>query len=134
MADESDEWKFSVDEVGDDADDGDENVESDGSGVTVLGGDDDGPTVKVGGSKTAAEELSSENGEGEGVAGPIALSTEVEAGTPTFENALFVALGVLLMLFVLVSLVVELDLAGTVGLAAAVALVAGALYEFFRRF
>jgi hypothetical protein len=136
MADESDEseWRFSIDEVGDDADDAsDEADDGDGSGTTILGRDDDGPTVKVGGQKTATEELSADD-EGEGIAGPVALKTEVESGTPDLENALFVALGVFLMVFVISSMVVRLDVVGVFGLGAVVAVLAGGLYEFFRRF
>ncbi|MFB6087622.1 MAG: hypothetical protein ABEJ85_03790 [Haloarculaceae archaeon] len=144
MADEDDEWKFSVDEVGDDAEDGDAGDAgaddatddatggSDGSGVTILGGGDDGPTVKVGGPKTAAEELTGDEDEGGNVAGALTPQMPVERGTPDAENTLFVALGVFLTLLVIASVPYRLDATAVLSIAAAVAVVSGGLYAMFR--
>lgn len=146
MGDDGDDedWRFSVEEVGDDdGPDGaaetarggaetetrDDGEDSDAWGVTV-GDEDDGPTVTVGGPERAAEELE-EAGEGN-VAGSLSPEGPVERGTPTLENAAVVGVGAVLTILVFVSLVVSdpLVLAGVA--AAATAGVAG-LYLFFTR-
>jgi len=139
MAEDDDQWRFSVDEVGPDDEDenesgsggdatADADDESDGWGATVGEGDD-GPTVTVGGSERAVEELSDEGGN---VAGSLTPETPVERGRPELENALFVALGALVTIVVFVSLV-EDDLVILGGVAASTAVAMAALYVFFTR-
>jgi len=119
MADEDDEWRFSVDEVG--PDDADEE-----EWVTVVGEDDDGPTVGV---------ATGDPDEGEGnVAGALEPETQVEPGTPGLENVVFATAGAILTVLVFAAVVVTLDPVTVGALAGAVATGAALLYAAFRRF
>lgn len=141
MADDDDEWRFSVDEVGPDDEDETEpgsgedatgDDESDAWGVTV-GEDRDGPTVTVGGPERAAEEVREEIGdEGGNVAGTFASQTPIERGTPDLENVVFTGIGALVTIVVFVSLV-EDDPVVLGGVAVGVVVAIAALYAFFTR-
>jgi len=139
MADDDDQWRFSIDDVGpDDEDeestagpsDGDDGDESDAWGVTV-GEDDDGPTVTVGGPGRAAEELSDEGGN---VAGTLAPDVAVEPGMPDFENVVFATAGAIFTAIVLAGLVTPLDPTTVATITGGIGLGAGLLYAVFRRF
>jgi hypothetical protein len=139
MADDDEEWRFSVDEVGPDdegdADGGssDTDAESDAWGVTV-GEDDDGPTVTVGGPERAAEELNEELGEdGGNVAGTLAPEMPVEPGTPDFENVVFATIGAVFTALVFAGLL-GVDARTTAGIVGVIVVAAGVLYAVFRRF
>lgn len=144
MADEDDEWRFSVDEVGPDdpADEVAESatvdegaaetpaVESDDADeeewVTVVGEDDDGPTVGV---------ATGDPDEGEGnVAGALEPEMPVEPGTPGLENVVFATAGAILTVLVFAAVFVRLDAVTVGALAGVVAGGAALLYVAFRRF
>lgn len=135
--DESDEWRFSVDEVGPDDESGDEASdadrdaagESDAWGVTI-GEDDDGPTVRVG-DGAGTERLGEDGGN---VAGTLAPETPVEPGRPELENAAFATAGAIFTALVLAAVVVPLDLRTVAVIAGVIILAAGLLYALFRRF
>jgi len=142
MADEDDEWRFSVDEVGPDDPDDDGDVNSGGddgdadSGgddgddewVTVVGEDSDGPAVGV------ATGDPDDDGESEGnVAGALEPEAPVEPGTPTLENVVFATGGAILTVLVFAAVLVPLDLVTVGALAGAVAAGAALLYVVFRR-
>jgi len=144
--DDEDEWRFSVDDVGEDADgesDGavDENAgwtfdedgereEGDADDGVTIGEDDDGPTVRVGGEAATEGDAEAEGGN---VAGSVAPDRPVESGTPDPEGVVFVAAGVLLTVLVFGGLAVPLT-AVTVGYATlGVAVAAALLYVFFTR-
>ena len=136
--DDEKEWRFSVDEVGDDTGDtaarDEESDESESWGVTV-GDDDDGPTVTMGGPERAAEELENEVADESGnVAGSVAVDVPVESDTPDLESAVFVGAGALLILLVFASIPATLTptTIGTITLA--VAAMTGILYAIFVRF
>jgi hypothetical protein len=140
MADDDEEWRFSVDEVGPDdegettgSEPSDADADSDAWGVT-LGEDDDGPTVTVGGPERAAEELEGElDGEGGNVAGTLAPEMPVEPGTPDFENVVFATVGAVFTALVFAGLL-RLDTRTTAGIVGAIVVAAGVLYAVFRRF
>jgi hypothetical protein len=140
MADDDEEWRFSVDEVGpgdegetDDPQPSDAEADSDAWGATV-GEDGDGPTVTVGGPERAAEELEGELGEdGGNVAGTLAPEMSVEPGTPDFENVVFATIGAAFTALVFAGLL-GLDSRTTAGILGAIVVAAGALYAVFRRF
>jgi len=144
MADDDDEWRFSIDDVGPDDEDRteDETATSDAGGEstnadesdawgTTIGEDDDGPTVAIGGPGAAAEEASDDGGN---VAGTIAPDVTVEPGTPDFENVVFATLGAILTAVVLAGLVVPLDVTTVATIAGVILLGAGLLYAIFRQF
>ncbi|MEF8853325.1 MAG: hypothetical protein V5A44_01670 [Haloarculaceae archaeon] len=136
MADDDDEWRFSVDEVGpDDEGEGSERspsdavAETDGErdarGVTV-GENDDGPTVRVGGSEGVGEE-------GGNVAGTLSPKAPVEPGTPEFENVVFATIGAVFTALVFAGLLgVDPETTGVI--VGAIVVAAGVLYAVFRRF
>lgn len=127
MADDDDEeWRFSVDEVGPDAED--ETSDDDAWGTTV-GEDDDAPTVAVGGPQTT-EEAGEEGGN---VAGTLSPEMSVEPGTPEFENVVFATIGAVFTALVFAGLL-GLDTRTTAGIVGAIVLAAGILYAAFRRF
>jgi len=136
MADDDDQWRFSIDDVGPDDEDegattgtGGEDDESDAWGTTV-GEDDDGPTVALGG-QGAGQEATDEGGN---VAGTIAPDVAVEPGMPDFENVLFATVGAIFTAIVLAGLVAPLDLTTAATIAGVIGLGAGLLYVLFRQF
>lgn len=137
MADEDDdEWRFSVDEVGpDDPDDGADAVAADDGAsdeddewVTMVGEDDDGPTVGV---ATGDPEEGEESGGN--VAGSL-VPDSVEPGTPALENVVFATLGAILTVLIFAGIVVDLDPVTVGALSGGVATTAALLYLLFRRF
>lgn len=128
MADDDDEWRFSVEEVGSDDAEADSHT-TDGT-VTMVGEDDDGPTVGVT-TEDPAEVGSDEEGN---VGGTLVPEMPVEPGTPEAENVAFATAGAALTALVFAGVVTQLDPV-TVG-AVAGSVVAGAtlLYLLFRRF
>ncbi|PSP32341.1 hypothetical protein BRC64_07075 [Halobacteriales archaeon QH_10_67_22] len=150
MADEDEEWRFSVDEVGsDDPDDGaspaatdanadaaqstdragvDEGVE--GEWVTTVGEEDEGPTVGV----TTGDHEAGEGADEGNVAGSLTPERPVEPGTPGVENVVFATAGAVLTALVFAGVVVPLDLVTAGAVTASVASGAGLLYVLFRRF
>jgi len=130
MADDDEEWRFSVDEVGpdDDSASGDDGSDDDAWGTTI-GEDDDAPTVTVGGSQVADETAD----EGGNVAGTLAPETPVEPGTPAFENVVFATVGAVFTALVFAGLL-GLGSRTTAGIVGAIVAGAGVLYAFFRRF
>ncbi|PSP69985.1 hypothetical protein BRC79_03185 [Halobacteriales archaeon QH_8_67_27] len=136
--DDEEEWRFSVDEVGDDTGDtaarDEESDESESWGVTV-GDDDDGPTVTMGGPERAAEEIENEVADESGnVAGSVAVDVPVESDTPDLESAVFVGAGALLILLVFASIPTTLTPTTVGAITLAVAAVTGILYAIFVRF
>ena len=136
--DDEEEWRFSVDEVGDDTGDtaahDEESDESESWGVTV-GDDDDGPTVTMGGPERAAEELENEvTDENGNVAGSVAVDVPVESDTPDLESAVFVGAGALLILLVFASIPTTLTPTAVGTITLSVAAVTGILYAIFVRF
>jgi hypothetical protein len=134
MADDDDQWRFSIDDVGPDDEDEDATAgaseggdESDAWGTTV-GEDDDGPTVALGG---AGEEAADEGGN---VAGTIAPDVAVEPGMPDFENVVFATVGAVFTAIVLAGLVTPLDPTIVATIAGVIGLGAGVLYALFRQF
>lgn len=117
------EWRFSVEEVGDDGkeDDRREDEEEWGTARPSAGhGDGD-------------DRNGEEAGEGN-VAGTLAPDMSVEPGDPELENVAFVTAGALLTVLAFASLAVPLD-AVDVALAIGVtAAVAGLAYLVFRRY
>ncbi|QLH77404.1 hypothetical protein HZS55_08895 [Halosimplex rubrum] len=140
--DDEEEWRFSVDEVGDDTGDVDEadalDDGSDGWDVTVGDEDDDGPTVAFGGTESESESESERGGQGEGeggnVAGSVTPDLPVESDTPSLESAVFVAAGALLVLLVFASVVTPLTPPTVGGITLGVAAVTAVLYAVFVRF
>lgn len=141
MADDEDEWRFSVDEVGPDdpADDHEENgpVGEDASGhdaddegwsVTMVGDDDDGPTFGV-----ATGDSDESDGDGN-VAGSLVPDAAVEPGTPSAENVAFATAGAILTALVFAALVLRPDPVTAAAIATAMAAGAALLYVFFHRF
>jgi hypothetical protein len=121
------EWRFSVDEVGDDGDDGDDGADDDADGWDVaVDGEADLADATPGSESTADE--------GGNVAGSLVQELPVESGTPDAENAAFVTLGVLLTLLLVASVLEPLTLQRTAAVTTAVVAVAGLLYFVFRRF
>jgi len=125
MADDDEEWRFSVDEVG--PDDEDEATDEDTWGTTV-GEDDDAPTVTVGGPQTAEDAAE----EGGNVAGTLTPEMPVEPGTPAFENVVFATIGAVFTALVFAGLL-GLDSRTTAGIVGAIVVAAAALYAVFRR-
>jgi hypothetical protein len=132
MAD--DEWRFSVDEVGpDDPEEGDVaetgSVESDAAEdeqwVTVVGEDDDAPTVGV---------ATGDPDEEGNVAGALEPETSVEAGMPNLESVVFVTAGVIVTMLVFAAVFVPLDPVTVGAIASTVAGGAAVLYVVFRQF
>jgi|GEM_PF-1578430 len=136
--DDEEEWRFSVDEVGDDTGDVDEadtlDDERDSGGVTVGDEDDDGPTVTIGGPDRAAEELSDQVSDDGNVAGSVTPELPVESDTPSLESAVFVAAGALLVMLVFASIVTPLTPATVGGITLSVAAVTAVTYAVFVRF
>jgi hypothetical protein len=144
MADDDDQWRFSIDDVGPDDEDEDATVganEGDTWGTTVderddesdtwgttVGEDDDGPTVALGG---AGEEAADEGGN---VAGTIAPDVAVEPGMPDFENVVFATVGAIFTAVVLAGLVTPLEATTVATIAGVIGFGAGLLYALFRRF
>ncbi|WP_436926558.1 DUF7312 domain-containing protein [Halosimplex amylolyticum] len=137
--DDEEEWRFSVDEVGDDTGDVDESdtLVEEGEGenwdVTVGAENDDAPAVTFGDGESREE--SNGNGEASGnVAGTVTPDIPVESDTPKLESAVFVAAGALLILLVFASIVTPLtpQTVGTIALA--VAAVTGIVYAIYVRF
>ena len=132
--DDEEEWRFSVDEVGDDTGDtaarDEESDESESWGVTV-GDDDDGPTVAFddGEAPEADDDESGGN-----VAGSVAVEVPVESDTPELESAVFVGAGALLILLVFASIPTTLTPTTVGAITLAVAAVTGILYAIFVRF
>jgi hypothetical protein len=136
MADDDDEWRFSVEEVGAD-DEGDERERSAGErveggeataedGVTYVGTEDDGPTVGI-----AADER---DGESEGnVAGELVPEAPVEPGRPSLENVVFTTIGAILTALIFAGVLDRLDPTTTAAITAAIVGGAGLLYVFFTR-
>jgi hypothetical protein len=133
MADDDDEWRFSVDEVGPEDDEGAERPPSDDAAGTdtereawgaTVGEDDSGPTVSVGGPERAAEE-------GGNVAGTLSPESTVEPGMPEFENVLFATVGAVFTALVFAGLL-QLGPQTTATIAGIIFLAAGVLYAFFR--
>lgn len=124
MADDDDEWRFSVDEVGpdDEADD-----PEGGHAVEMVGEDGDGPAVGV---------ATEEGGEGDGgnVAGSLAPESTIEAGTPDLENAAFATAGAVVTVLVVAAAFAPLDATTVLGIGGAIAATGGLLYALFRRF
>lgn len=132
MADDDDEWRFSVDEVGPDdpaEDPGDgagDGHADDGLSVHVVGEDDDGPTVGV---------ATGDPDDGDGnVAGTLLPDASVEPGTPDVENVAFATAGAILTVLVFASVLRPLDAVAAAAIATAIAAGAALLYAFFRRF
>jgi hypothetical protein len=139
MADENDdEWRFSVDEVGPD-DEGEEGPpeeawpgeanertasEADES-VTLVGEDDDAPTVGV---------ATGEGDEDGNVAGALTPEMPVEPGTPSPENVVFATAGAVLTALVFAAVATDLDAATAAWVVAGVAVPAVVLYALFRRY
>lgn len=138
--DDEEEWRFSVDEVGDDTGDVEEadtlDGESDEWDVTVGEGDDDGPTVAFGGSDSdsGADGDGQTGGEGGNVAGSVTPDLPVESDTPSLESAVFVAAGALLVLLVFASVVTSLTPGTIGGITLGVAAVTAVVYAVFVRF
>jgi hypothetical protein len=132
--DDEREWRFSVDEVGDDTGDtatrDADADESESWGVTV-GEDDDGPTVAFDDGETPEAD---DDESGGNVAGSVAVEVPVESDTPELESAVFVGAGALLILLVFASIPATLTptTIGTITLA--VAAMTGILYATFVRF
>ncbi|WP_436931044.1 DUF7312 domain-containing protein [Halosimplex halobium] len=138
--DDEEEWRFSVDEVGDDTGDVEEADtldESDEWDVAVGDEDDDGPTVAFGGTDgddgDGSGGESGENGGGN-VAGSVTPDLPVESDTPSLESAVFVAAGALLVLLVFASIVTPLTPTTVGGIALGVAAVTAVVYAVFVRF
>ncbi|PSQ22052.1 hypothetical protein BRD06_10470 [Halobacteriales archaeon QS_9_67_15] len=131
--DDEEEWRFSVDEVGDDTGDtaarDEESDESESWGVTV-GDDDDGPTVAF----DDAETPETDHESGGNVAGSVAVDVPVESDTPDRESAVFVGAGALLILLVFASIPTTLTPTTVGAITLAVAAVTGILYAIFVRF
>jgi hypothetical protein len=136
--DDEEEWRFSVDEVGDDTGDVDEADTLDGEGdewdVTVGESDDDGPTVAFGGTESESEGDGRNEGEGGNVAGSVTPDLPVESDTPSLESAVFVAVGALLVLLVFASVVTQLTPGTIGGITLGVAAVTAVVYAVFVRF
>jgi small-conductance mechanosensitive channel len=123
MADDDDQWRFSIDDVGPDDED-------EGATTGTGGEDDDGPTVALGGLGTGQEATD----EGGNVAGTIAPDVAVEPGMPDFENVLFATVGAIFTAIVLAGLVAPLDLTTVATIAGVIGVGAGLLYVLFRQF
>ncbi|QLH81941.1 hypothetical protein [Halosimplex pelagicum] len=137
--DDEEEWRFSVDEVGDDTGDVEEADtldDEDGWDVTVGDEDDDGPTVAFGGTDGDDHAAGDgEDGEGGGnVAGSVTPELPVESDTPSLESAVFVAAGALLVLLVFASVVTPLTPPTVGGITLGVTAVTALLYAVFVRF
>ncbi|WP_123538283.1 DUF7312 domain-containing protein [Halosimplex salinum] len=138
--DDEEEWRFSVDEVGDDTGDVDESDtldEADENWGATVGADDDGPTVAFGGteSESESERDPAEAADGGGnVAGSVNIEVPVESDTPKLESAVFVAAGALLVLLVFASIVTPLTPTTIGGIALGVAVVTAVVYAVFVRF
>lgn len=145
--DDEREWRFSVDEVGEDTGDVGEDTgdvdeadtldDEDGNGGVTIGDEDDGPTVTFAGPGQAAEEMADgvENGDEESgnVAGTVTPEVPVETDTPDLESALFVAAGALLVLLVFASIVTPLTPRTIGGMTLGVAVVTAIIYAVFVR-
>ncbi|QPV63999.1 hypothetical protein I7X12_05050 [Halosimplex litoreum] len=139
--DDEEEWRFSVDEVGDDTGDVDEADTLDAEGEewdVTVGEGDDGPTVAFGGTESESESESESDGrdEGEGgnVAGSVTPDLPVESDTPSLESAVFVAVGALLVLLVFASVVTQLTPETIGAVTLGVAAVTAVVYAVFVRF
>jgi len=136
--DDEEEWRFSVDEVGEDTGDVDEADtldEDDGWDVSVGDEDDDSPTVAFGGTEDGDAEAGADDGEGGGnVAGSVTPDLPVESDTPSLESAVFVAAGALLVLLVFASVVTSLNPGTIGGITLGVAAVTAVVYAVFVRF
>jgi hypothetical protein len=111
MADDADtdDWKFSVDEVGPDAD-------------AATNGQDDEVDLSKG--DVPAELVEDGEEAGGNVAGSLTSLGPIEPQSPTLENALFVVLGVYLAVFGLAGMVAP----GFVSAPRTVAILAGGLF------
>lgn len=141
--DDEREWRFSVDEVGEDTGDVDEADtldDEDGSGGVAIGDEDDGPTVTFAGPGQAAEEVADavededEGEDGGNVAGTVTPEVPVETDTPDLESALFVGAGALLVLLVFASIATPLTPQTIGAVALGVAVVTTSVYAVFVRF
>ncbi|ELZ20235.1 hypothetical protein C475_20717 [Halosimplex carlsbadense 2-9-1] len=139
--DDEEEWRFSVDEVGDDTGDVEEADTLDGESnewdVTVGDEDDDGPTVAFGGTESDSDSDGDGQGESEGggnVAGSVTPDLAVESDTPSLESAVFVAAGALLVLLVLASVVTQLTPRTIGAVTLGVTAVTAVVYAVFVRF
>jgi len=116
MADEDEEWRFSVDEVGSDD-------------------PDDGASPAATDANADAAQSTDRAGVDEGnVAGSLTPERPVEPGTPGVENVVFATAGAVLTALVFAGVVVPLDLVTAGAVTASVAGGAGLLYVLFRRF
>jgi hypothetical protein len=136
--DDDEEWRFSVDEVGDDTGEVEEadtlDEESDEWDVAV-GDDGDGPTVAFGGTEGSERDGGDdEAGGGGNVAGSVTPEVPVESDTPSPESAVFVAAGALLVLLVFASVVTPLTPTTVGAIALGVAAVTAVVYAVFVRF
>lgn len=137
--DDEEEWRFSVDEVGDDTGEVEEadTLDDDEWDVTV-GEDDGGPTVAFGGTDgddADGESDREEDAEGGGnVAGSVTPDLSVESDTPSLESAVFVAAGALLVLLVFASVVTQLTPRTIGGVTLGVTAVTAVVYAVFVRF
>jgi hypothetical protein len=131
MADEDEEWRFSVDEVGsDDPDDGASPAATDANADAAQSTDRAGVDEGVEG-----EWVTTVGEEDEGnVAGSLTPERPVEPGTPGVENVVFATAGAVLTALVFAGVVVPLDLVTAGAVTASVAGGAGLLYVLFRRF
>ena len=131
--DDEEEWRFSVDEVGDDAGDVDEADTLDDEWDVTVGDEDDGPTVAFGETDGDDGERDAEAGGGN-VAGSVTPDLPVESDTPSLESAVFVAAGALLVLLVFASVVTRLTPRTIAGVTLGVAAVTAVVYAVFVRF
>lgn len=130
---DDEEWRFSVDEVGDDTGEVEEadTIDEDDSWAVTVGDDGEGPAVAFGESEETADQAADEGGN---IAGTVTPEIPVESDTPELESAVFVAAGALLVLLVFASIVTPLTLR-TMGLVtAAVVAVTAVVYAVFVRF
>ena len=111
MADDADtdDWKFSVNEVGPDAE------------AATNGHDDEVDLTK---GEVPAELVDEDDDAGGNVAGSLTSLGPIEPQSPTLENGLFVVLGVYLAVFGLAGMVAP----GTVSAPRTVAILAGGLF------
>ncbi|WP_436909223.1 DUF7312 domain-containing protein [Halosimplex marinum] len=136
--DDEEEWRFSVDEVGDDTGDVEEaDTLDEGSDEwdVAVGDDGDGPTVAFGGTEGGDRDGGDGEAEGGGnVAGSVTPDVPVESDTPSPESAVFVAAGALLVLLVFASVVTSLTPTTVGGITFGVAAVTAVVYAVFVRF
>jgi len=139
--DDEREWRFSVDEVGEDTGDVDEADTLDDEGATggvSIGDDDDGPTVTFAGTDQETEGRSDADGteeaSGGNVAGTVTPEVPVETDRPELESAVFVAAGALLVLLVFASIVTPLTPQFIGGVTLGVAVLTAVVYAVYVRY